>query len=226
MLEASSRRIPLANGRRERTRGAGSPQAAERGQQVNATATIIQRERKRPTRNAGWARRADRTQLRLPAVRAISCSQWNGGFRSLEDKRFRVEVMSASRPTPATALVRNLLLNCGQRTSNFTDDAARLKSHSRRARELVREAFFDEKHSEASPPGLSNERPSLFAPFEMKRAVTLTDFRRDIHASVGYCQRPCLLALVHNSLIVRTLWLVIDCTIARCLSPCGAILPI
>src|SRR5580704_1555641 len=63
-------------------------------------------------------------------------------------------------------------------------------SASRRARELLCEAFFDEKHPEASARRLSNERPSLFAPFEMKCTVTLINFRRNIHMPVGDCQRP------------------------------------
>ena len=101
-------------------------------------------------------------------------------------------------------LVRNLLLNCGQRDINFADHAAPLELHSRRARELLREAFFDEKHPEASARRLSNERPSLFAPSEMKCGGTLIDFRRNIHVSVGTVSAPCLLAFVHNSLIVIT----------------------
>jgi hypothetical protein len=87
-------------------------------------------------------------------------------------------------------LVRNLLLNCGQRDINFADHAAPLELHSCRARELLRETFFDEKHPEASARRLSNERPSLFAPSEMKCGGTLIDFRRNIHVSVGDCQRP------------------------------------
>src|ERR1700722_8998485 len=86
--------------------------------------------------------------------------------------------------------VRNLLLNCGQRDVDLADHAARLELHARRARELLREAFFDEKHSKASARRLSNERPSLFAPFEMKCTGALIDFRRNIHVSVGNCQRP------------------------------------
>ena len=97
--------------------------------------------------------------------------------------------MSAKRRLRARPSLK-LLLNCGQRDINFADHAARLELHSRRARELLREAFFDEKHPEASARRLSNERPSLFAPFEMKCAVTLIDLRRNIHASVGDCQRP------------------------------------
>ena len=88
------------------------------------------------------------------------------------------------------SLVRNLLLNCGQRDVNFADDATRLELHSRRARELFRETFFDKKHPEASARRLSNERPSFFAPFEMKCTVTLIDLCRNIHAAVGGCQRP------------------------------------
>jgi hypothetical protein len=87
-----------------------------------------------------------------------------------------------------TVLVLNLLLNCGQRNINFADHAARLELRSRRARKLLREAFFDEKHPSARR--FYNERPSLFAPFEMKCTATLIDFRRNIHASVGDCQRP------------------------------------
>src|SRR5271168_3960020 len=63
-------------------------------------------------------------------------------------------------PIAATVLVRILLLNCNQRDINFADHAARLELHSRRAGELLREAFFDEKHPEASARRLSNARPS------------------------------------------------------------------
>ena len=52
--------------------------------------------------------------------------------------------------TPVSVLILNLLLNCAQRDVNFADHAAGLELHSRRARELLRETFFDEKHPEAS----------------------------------------------------------------------------
>jgi hypothetical protein len=90
---------------------------------------------------------------------------------------------------PATAPILNLL-NCDQRDINFADHAARLELHSRRARELLREAFFDQKHPEASTRRLSNGRPSPFAPFEVKCTAALIDFRRDVHLSIGDCQRP------------------------------------
>src|SRR3984957_19354623 len=92
--------------------------------------------------------------------------------------------------TPVSVLVLNLLLNCAQWDINFANHAAGLELHSRRARELLRETFFDEKHPEASARRLSNERPSLFAPLKMKCAVTLINFRRNIHMPVGDCQRP------------------------------------
>jgi hypothetical protein len=94
------------------------------------------------------------------------------------------------------------LLNCGQRDVNLADHAAPLELHSRRARELLRETFFDEEHPEASTRRLSNERATLFAPFEMKCTATLIDFRRDVHASVGDCQRP-MFACIRAQLIDR-----------------------
>ena len=42
----------------------------------------------------------------------------------------------------------------------------------------------------ASGSRLSNGRPSIFVPFEMKCTATLVDLRRNIHASVVNCQRP------------------------------------
>jgi hypothetical protein len=90
-------------------------------------------------------------------------------------------------------------LNSGQRDINFAGRAAWLELHSRRARELLREAFFGEKHPEASARRLSNAWSSFFAPnawssffapFETKCAVTLIDLRRNDHPSAGDCERP------------------------------------
>jgi hypothetical protein len=122
-----------------------------------------------------------------PAIPPVPAVRRTVTIRPTEASKAAVRYVR-NTSTPATVLVLNLLLNCGQRNINFA--AARLELRSRRARKLLRETFLDEKHPEASARRLSNERPSLLAPFEMKCTATLIDFRRNIHASVGDCQRP------------------------------------
>ena len=99
--------------------------------------------------------RAARGQARNPAspsLRVCHSSPIDGMAR----RRFNGKVVHVDS---ARVLVRNLLLNCDQRDINFADHAAPLELHSRRARELLREAFFDQKHPEASTRRLSSGGP-------------------------------------------------------------------